>query len=591
MSGDSIEIEDRMKKLLEWEFSLDTKDLRSHGWYHGAITRSKTEEVLKNEGEFLVRDCSSHPNNYVLSCRTATNCLHFVINKVVLQRNTVYERYQYQFEDDAYDTIADLITYYVGSGRPITITSGAKINTPNNRVMPLTYFEESIYAKTGSIGSNEFDSYVTARKMSSPAQEINLLDYQKNKFKGSERCGSLQSSTDSSDYSTNFRKLSVQRSFTMEGFNENRGVVIQNRKYMPNKLSRHFLAQMDVESTQEYLENLNLTEIEVPSKFKVDNFTSLLLPTTENKPLDEDALHNIRELVLRSAPKLLAEHLTRIDINLLFQEYTIDENDENNVLAACGLELLTLPHGFGLRQDIIDRAQCIKILVAVTVLTCEETPLKAEMLSKWIEIASDTKNALGNLYGFCSIMLGLCMPQIQKLNECWQVLRQKFTETAYTFDAKLKPTFNFINDCTSPQPPNISVPQILIYSILKDRKIEDCLNTSPIANTKNATILSTCISPWETNADDFGLLTTFNHLNSARDFLKNFDIYKNNSRSVLKDSSPRYDDVLNEIFSTEFHMKFLWGSHGALSSAETRHVMFENVLEAMSDKFNANTTN
>lgn len=102
-----------LKKALEWELSLDSKDLRSHAWYHGPLPRHLAEEILQREEEFLIRDCSSQPDNYVLSCRTDISVLHFVINKIVLQPDTIYERIQYQFEDDAFDTVPDLITFYV----------------------------------------------------------------------------------------------------------------------------------------------------------------------------------------------------------------------------------------------------------------------------------------------------------------------------------------------------------------------------------------------------------------------------------------------------------------------------------------------
>lgn len=72
----------QLKKALEWELSLDTRDLRSHAWYHGAIPRSRAEEIIENEGDFLIRDCASQPGNYVLSCMSKTQYLHFVINKV-----------------------------------------------------------------------------------------------------------------------------------------------------------------------------------------------------------------------------------------------------------------------------------------------------------------------------------------------------------------------------------------------------------------------------------------------------------------------------------------------------------------------------
>lgn len=52
----------------------------------------------------------------------------------------MYERVQYQFEDDAYDTVPDLITYYVGSGKSISAASGARIRFPCNRTYPLSFY-------------------------------------------------------------------------------------------------------------------------------------------------------------------------------------------------------------------------------------------------------------------------------------------------------------------------------------------------------------------------------------------------------------------------------------------------------------------
>lgn len=71
-----------LKKALEWELSLDSRDLRSHAWYHGGIPRQRAEEIVQKDGDFLIRDCASQPGNYVLTCRTKTSVLHFVINKV-----------------------------------------------------------------------------------------------------------------------------------------------------------------------------------------------------------------------------------------------------------------------------------------------------------------------------------------------------------------------------------------------------------------------------------------------------------------------------------------------------------------------------
>lgn len=132
----------------------------------------------------------------------------------------------------------------------------------------------------------------------------------------------------------------------------------------------------------------------------------------DNKPLDGDALTTFKMMLLETGPKVIAEHITRIDIGLLIEE--LPEDEDRNVLDCCGLEMLTLPFGKVFRADLIERTQCMKLIVAVTILTCQTDLDRAELLSKWIQIAVETKTALGNLFGFCAIMLGLCMPQVSE---------------------------------------------------------------------------------------------------------------------------------------------------------------------------------
>lgn len=115
-------------------------------------------------------------------------------------------------------------------------------------------------------------------------------------------------------------------------------------------------------------------------------------------------------MLAETGPRILAQHLTRIDIKLILGD--LENPEEKNILGCSGLELITLPHGQVFRQDLIERTQCIKLLVAVTILTCQSDIERAETLNKWIQVAVDTKTALGNLFGFCAIMLGLCMPQV-----------------------------------------------------------------------------------------------------------------------------------------------------------------------------------
>lgn len=58
-------------------------------------------------------------------------------------------------------------------------------------------------------------------------------------------------------------------------------------------------------------------------------------------------------------------------------------------------------------------------------------------------------------------------------------MRQKYTDSAFNFEAKLRPTLNSMNDCSNPQAPNTTIPHILPYILVKDRTINDVLGIYP----------------------------------------------------------------------------------------------------------------
>ncbi|XP_068151086.1 breast cancer anti-estrogen resistance protein 3 homolog [Drosophila tropicalis] len=730
-----------LKKALEWELSLDARELRSHAWYHGALPRQRAEEIVQREGDFLVRDCASQPDNYVLSCRSKSAVLHFVLNKLVLQPETVYERVQYQFEEDAFDTVPDLITFYVGSGKPISAASGALIQFPCNRKYPLSFYGHKIVGNqlhaqmlaglrvlsplnspqsnggAGGIGGStvfRFGQLATDGQQQQPQQQsaavlgspasphcspprarrevpppprlpgkkqqrsqsltpaqamvvsntINKQQEQQQqqqqqqdsgvngnslaRFQTIARCNptsDLQQHLESKFTTHSLprpstsaaqalrqqaaaRISSLARNCSLDIGSESRppspppkprkehiavlayqasgsdsgngsgdsalgetselciqrgGVIIKNPRFMSNSASNGTLksfTEFDALAVEENLFTLAIEEVKMSSKFDFENFSTLLLPSVENKPLDGDALNTFKMMLLETGPKLLAEHITRIDIDLFLDE---PANELDYYLSCSGLELLTLPHGKIFRDDIIERTQCLKLMVAVTILTCQTDLDRAQLLSKWIQIAVETKTALGNLFGFCAIMLGLCMQQIQKLDEAWHILRQKYTDSAFTFEAKLRPTLISMNEASNPQAPNTTVPHVLLYALLIDRPVLDIINHSNIED--RPALYYTCIAPWETKADDFGMTINFQHLDASRSYLKNLDLYRKNAKIILEEASTRLDELLADAFRTEFHVKFLWGSSGVTAKSEDRHGKLEKVLTLMADKF------
>lgn len=93
------------------------------------------------------------------------------------------------------------------------------------------------------------------------------------------------------------------------------------------------------------------TEVDSASRLDLENFQTILLPVSENKPLDSQALKGIKMTLRESGSRILANHLTRADFDLVFGA----DRDSGLLKYGCGLDLFTLPHGHNFRLDLIER--------------------------------------------------------------------------------------------------------------------------------------------------------------------------------------------------------------------------------------------
>ncbi|KAK4292045.1 hypothetical protein Pmani_035157 [Petrolisthes manimaculis] len=821
-----------LRKLLEWELGLDSADLRSHAWYHGTIPRARAEEVVLRDGSFLIRDCISQPGDFVLTSHWNTQTLHFVIQKTIVQPNTVYERIQYQLEDDAYDTIPDLVRAYVGGRKPVTASSGARVINPVNRTAPLSFYASKYAVQTahtvthGTLsrppvpkGSNEQSvsgggmlrhqhsysgpmgggggvgctiSSVGCTIVRSPAhspprvrrdtaptlqftkgRSISLSRTQEDNMDSERSCsndGVVGPRPHTSDQTNKFTSQSLPRKMTTKAFsiatehththtqhtdaqhtqhthtdaqhththpddqlktsgggddpepppkpsrvpsfkvkpkkppqmyhppippqpqhpqheriyaeidegdedegNNGRGggvggtggdpkgtpqssddlktptegdgvggeeeegggvidvvVVVggagggagggsvgDNNTPRHSRLSEMYQpsgsdsgngsgdsvqtsasdarnrdsqasfgdtgsVQLEEDSVVEE-EPFNLPQLVSSSAFDLENFNTLLLNSLENKPLDATALKGVKNALLECGSRVLAAHLTKVDLDLLNGSTETDYG----LGVTTGIELITLPHGGQLRADLIERTECLKLIVAVTIVMTPDPNERAEIINRWIQIAVDTKTAMGNLYGFAAIILGLCMPEIQRLTTTWHTLRQKFTDSAYNFESKLRSTLKAMNECSNPQAPNTTIPHLLPFILLCERDLNDIYAMHRHCSS---------ILQWETTASDYGLQMLFSHLVEARAMTQNLTLYRRNADHIIPTTSSEQqqqqqhhhgalDELTLDMFRTEFHLKFLWGSKGALlSGSEERHAKFQEVLVKLSER-------
>ncbi|XP_064420469.1 SH2 domain-containing protein 3C isoform X2 [Latimeria chalumnae] len=143
---------EKLRKELEEELKLSSKDPRSHAWYHGRIPREVSESLVQRNGDFLIRDSLTSVGDYVLTCRWKNEPLHFKINKVMVKPSEAYTRIQYLFERESFDNIPALVRFYIGNRKPVSEQSGAIIYCPINRTLPLRYLEASYGLANGKHG-------------------------------------------------------------------------------------------------------------------------------------------------------------------------------------------------------------------------------------------------------------------------------------------------------------------------------------------------------------------------------------------------------------------------------------------------------
>ncbi|NXP85385.1 BCAR3 protein, partial [Passerina amoena] len=307
---------------------------------------------------------------------------------------------------------------------------------------------------------------------------------------------------------------------------------------------------------------------ETESSFKPNDFESKLLPP-ENKPLETSMLRRVKELFTNNNPKIIAQHILRMDCKVA-RIVEVSEEMRRNMGGNSGLELITLPYGHQLRLDLMERHNTMAIGIAVDILGCTgNVEDRAATLNRIIQVAVELKESLGDLYGFSAIMKALEMPQVSRLEQTWTALRHCYTQTAIMYEKQLKPSCKALHEgqdeWTSDAPQsNITVPLLMPLVTLLERQA----------------VVFEGMELWE-SSDQSGE-TMLRHLGTARLIAQHAETFRLRAQQLLQGFQP--DEELSEIFKTEFQMRLLWGSKGAQVNQSERYEKFSRILTALSRK-------
>uniref|UniRef100_A0A8I3MAI1 Tyrosine-protein kinase n=2 Tax=Canis lupus familiaris TaxID=9615 RepID=A0A8I3MAI1_CANLF len=100
---------------------ISEKPLAEQDWYHGAIPRIEAQDLLKQQGDFLVRESHGKPGEYVLSVYSDGQRRHFIIQFV---------DNLYRFEGTGFSNIPQLIDHHYTTKQVITKKSGVVLLNP-----------------------------------------------------------------------------------------------------------------------------------------------------------------------------------------------------------------------------------------------------------------------------------------------------------------------------------------------------------------------------------------------------------------------------------------------------------------------------
>ncbi|XP_028855956.1 breast cancer anti-estrogen resistance protein 3 isoform X2 [Denticeps clupeoides] len=304
---------------------------------------------------------------------------------------------------------------------------------------------------------------------------------------------------------------------------------------------------------------------ETESAFRPADFKSRLLPSSENKPLEMTVLRRAKELLLSHDHKSIAKHILQADCQVARMLHVSDEM-KSQMGVSSGLELVTLPHGRQLRQDLMERHHTMAVGVAVDILGCTGSlEERAATLNRIILVALELKDTMGDMFAFSSIMKALDMPQITRLDHTWTTLRRKYTQTAIIYEKSLKPFYKGLYEGTVEVPlSSTTVPLLMPLLTLMER---------PAVAFEGMEL-------WESN--DQGCEIMLRHLEEARGMAQNVNVYSANAERLLQDFSP--DEDMLEILKTDFQLRLLWGSRGAAVNQTERYEKFTLILTALSRK-------
>ncbi|XP_032426494.1 SH2 domain-containing protein 3C isoform X2 [Xiphophorus hellerii] len=631
---------EKLRKELEEELKLSPADIRSHGWYHGHIPREVSESLVLRNGDFLVRDSLTNIGDYVLTCRWDNEVLHFKISKVLVKSNET--KVQYMLESDSFDSVQELVRFYVGQRKAVSQSSGAHIYCPVSRTLPLRYLEAT-FALSNSKHSSAYSpssqrgAYIKRRSVTmtdglttekmmphSPSTIHHHKDAMRNCAMSMDQIQEYRcplSPVGETPLSPAYSAVTRQRAHS-----GGRALAVVPPSPVMRRSSDPQLSPLDGSAPTEYPTQTSQSVHSSPAHHSAYRSQSLetagsycdLRPCGPPKPPTKSYVERLRVEELRKGEGREGDGTSvapLVESTSLFRP----SRYESNLLPAENkpLEMSVLKRVKELLGEV-DASTAAKHITLVDCKVARILGVTTEMqrmmgVSSGLELLTlphghQLRLDLLERFYTMSIMMAVDLLGCTGSTEERAALLHKTIQLAAELKSNLGNMFGFAAVMRALEMPQISrLEQTWVTlrqrhtegAILYEKKLKPFLKnmndgkeSSVMSSTSFPHILPVLsllergaavgevLEPWESS--EAGVDVVMHHLEAARTIAHHGDIYKTTAETRLQGLQERAE--IHEVFQTEFQMRLLWGSRGSEGNQSERYEKFDKVLTALSHK-------
>ncbi|XP_027882036.1 SH2 domain-containing protein 3C isoform X3 [Xiphophorus couchianus] len=631
---------EKLRKELEEELKMSPADIRSHGWYHGHIPREVSESLVLRNGDFLVRDSLTNIGDYVLTCRWDNEVLHFKISKVLVKSNET--KVQYMLESDSFDSVQELVRFYVGQRKAVSQSSGAHIYCPVSRTLPLRYLEAT-FALSNSKHSSAYSpssqrgAYIKRRSVTmtdglttekmmphSPSTIHHHKDAMRNCAMSMDQIQEYRcplSPVGETPLSPAYSAVTRQRAHS-----GGRALAVVPPSPVMRRSSDPQLSPLDGSAPTEYPMQTSQSVHSSPAHHSAYRSQSLetagsycdLRPCGPPKPPTKSYVERLRVEELRKGEGREGDGTSvapLVESTSLFRP----SRYESNLLPAENkpLEMSVLKRVKELLGEV-DASTAAKHITLGDCKVARILGVTTEMqrmmgVSSGLELLTlphghQLRLDLLERFYTMSIMMAVDLLGCTGSTEERAALLHKTIQLAAELKSNLGNMFGFAAVMRALEMPQISrLEQTWVTlrqrhtegAILYEKKLKPFLKnmndgkeSSVMSSTSFPHILPVLsllergaavgevLEPWESS--EAGVDVVMHHLEAARTIAHHGDIYKTTAETRLQGLQEQAE--IHEVFQTEFQMRLLWGSRGSEGNQSERYEKFDKVLTALSHK-------